>query len=205
MLCSLFGLSTRLTSQHTADLFKALALPSTTPLDNPSLFLEALAKRLSAMRRGGEPDTDFAGRWLLQAFRDGKLGPWTLDGLGRKGEAVDVHEEMERAQEEGRAPIPVEWSYLSRAADALPTDDASAALPPSKTIDSAIDEAVSSYLAQQAAPTVADLSGHQAKKKEKANQARVRDMKRKSHAVASVKGPGGGIQSARRRKYRRGG
>ena len=154
------------------------------------------------MRKGGEPDTEFAGRWLLQAFRAGKLGQWTLDGLGRGGEAVDVQEEFELATEEGRAPNPVDWSYLSwKEAAPLSTEEASERIA---TIGTAVDEAVSSCLALQAAPTVADLSGHQAKKKEKADQARVRDIKRKSRAVASVKGPGGGIQSARRRKYRRG-
>lgn len=200
------------------DLFKSLALPPTTPLDSPSHFLEALAKRLSAMRKGGEPDTDFAGRWLIQAFREGKLGRWTLDSMGRGGEAVDVQEEFELAEEEGRAPRAVEWSYLSgekqgstsstEASAAPTTADAPASAPPTTplaaTINTAVDEAVCSYLAIQSAPTIADLSGHQAKKQEKADQARVRDIKRKSRAVASVKGPGGGIQSARRRKYRRG-
>ncbi|ORY90752.1 P-loop containing nucleoside triphosphate hydrolase protein [Leucosporidium creatinivorum] len=201
------------------DLFKALALPPGTPLDSPSLFLEALAKRLSAMRKGGEPDTDFAGRWLIQAFREGKLGRWTLDSMGRGGEAVDVQEEFELAEEEGRVPRAVEWSYLSgekqvasssAEAESTPLNDtispsASSTTPLATTINAAVDEAVSSYLAIQSAPTIADLSGHQAKKQEKADQARIRDIKRKSRAVASVKGPGGGIQSARRRKYRRGG
>lgn len=46
------------------------------------------------MKKGGVPDVDFAGRWLVQAFRDGKLGRWTLDGLGRGGEAVDDFREL---------------------------------------------------------------------------------------------------------------
>ncbi|GAA5870800.1 hypothetical protein JCM16303_001589 [Sporobolomyces ruberrimus] len=78
------------------DLLNSLALPPTTPLAPPSDFFEALAQRLSAMKKGGIPDTDFAGRWLVQAFRDGKLGRWTLDGLGRGGEAVDDFRELSK-------------------------------------------------------------------------------------------------------------
>ncbi|GAA5908868.1 putative GTPase MTG1 [Sporobolomyces salmoneus] len=80
------------------DLLESLALPSTTPLAPLSDFFEALAQRLSAMKKGGIPDADFAGRWLVQAFRDGKLGRWTLDGLGRGGEAVDDHRELAREE-----------------------------------------------------------------------------------------------------------
>ncbi|BGP29400.1 Mitochondrial GTPase 1 [Rhodotorula toruloides] len=76
------------------ELWRRLALPSGTPLEDPEEFYSALARRLSAMQRGGIPDTDFAGRWLIRAFREGKLGRWTLDGLGRGGEAVDDDKEM---------------------------------------------------------------------------------------------------------------
>ncbi|KPV77081.1 uncharacterized protein RHOBADRAFT_34556, partial [Rhodotorula graminis WP1] len=72
-----------------SDLLDRLSLPSSTSLADPTAFFTALAARLSAVRRGGHPDVDFAGRWLVQAFREGKLGRWTLDGLGRGGEAVD--------------------------------------------------------------------------------------------------------------------
>lgn len=49
------------------------------------------------------------------------------------------------------------------------------------------------------------VSGHQAKKVVKANQALTREVKRKSREVVQVekKGPGQGLSSARRRKYRR--
>ncbi|GAA5924660.1 putative GTPase MTG1 [Sporobolomyces koalae] len=81
-----------------SDLLDSLALPQTTPLAPPPDFFEALALRLSAMKKGGIPDADFAGKWLIQAFRDGKLGKWTLDGLGRGGEAVDDFRELAREQ-----------------------------------------------------------------------------------------------------------
>ncbi|BGP22199.1 mitochondrial GTPase [Rhodotorula toruloides] len=108
------------------ELWRRLALPSGTPLEDPEEFYSALARRLSAMQRGGIPDTDFAGRWLIRAFREGKLGRWTLDGLGRGGEAVDDDKEMVTIGE-GEAKKVV-WqrteerlSFLSR--DPVPYED----------------------------------------------------------------------------------
>lgn len=89
-----FSSAQTLTSSRADELWRRLALPSGTPLEDPEEFYSALARRLSAMQRGGIPDTDFAGRWLIRAFREGKLGRWTLDGLGRGGEAVDDDKEM---------------------------------------------------------------------------------------------------------------
>ncbi|GAA5952723.1 hypothetical protein JCM21900_000418 [Sporobolomyces salmonicolor] len=253
------------------ELLQRLALPADTPLDPPSAFFEALAHRLSAMKRGGHPDVDFAGRWLVQAFREGKLGRWTMDGLGRGGEAIDDSVLRERVVELGgkeqpaRAKEMVEEmrerrerrvGYLSRdketgeaepmagspsPAAATAVDDAPASPPPTSTppaasepaagpassvseflasvsssstspsvpcapsspptpLDAPVLTAVSTHLAYlRAQSSSLDLqSSHQAKKSRKADQAKMRDMKRKMHAVAkvgSVKGagkPGGG-------------
>lgn len=175
------------------ELFRSLALPPGTPLDDPPAFLEALALRLSAMRKGGEPDTDFAGRWLIQAFREGKLGRWTLDSLGRGGEAVDAEE----ALEQGEDFVP-RRSYL----EVLPGEEGEAVTEEGKElVAKRVEESVAAFFQSQSAPTVDDLSGHQAKKQTKAAQAAVREVKRKSRAVVHVQGPG--ISSARRRKYRR--
>lgn len=185
------------------DLLASLALPPSTPLDSPTLFLEALALRLSAVQKGGVLDTDFAGRWLIHAFREGKLGRWTLDAMGRGGEAVDVEKESGQASETTSAAAAT--SYLSRTSE-IEEDVQDTTATRKATIDSAVDSTVAQYLATQASPNAEDMSGHQAKKQLKAEQARVRDVKRKSHAVTAVKrpGPGPGISSARRRKYRRG-
>ncbi|KAL8279904.1 hypothetical protein RQP46_007754 [Phenoliferia psychrophenolica] len=176
------------------DLFKALALPPTTPLDDPHLFLRALALRLSAMRKGGEPDTDFAGQWLINFFRQGKLGRWTLDSLGRGGEAVDA--ELLAADEDADV---ARWSYLSTLSIPERTE-----LTPEvrgELVERKVAQSVGAFFESQTAPSLDDLSGHQAKKLTKAAQAAVRDVKRKSKAVVHV--PGAGISSARRRKYRR--
>lgn len=134
---------------------------------------------------------------MIQAFRDGKLGRWTLDSLGRGGEAVDVAEDVREEEETGKVRNETRWSYLSRELTIPAPSESEAA------VGEAVDTAVSEYLETQATPTLADLSGHQAKKLVKADQARVRDVKRQSRAVAKVSGPGGGIKSARRRNYRR--
>ncbi|GAA6041262.1 hypothetical protein JCM8097_001303 [Rhodosporidiobolus ruineniae] len=258
-----------------ADLLTRLALPADTPLDEPSAFFTALARRLAAIKKGGEPDVDFAGRWLIHAFREGKLGRWTLDGLGRGGEAVDDAREMERlaVPEEERAGwhrVERRWGYLSRekqaeedptaaepatagtstsdspgppthipdasaAVAALePSSSAAAPAPPAPSpspsapspLHAPVLDAVtfhSTYLTSLASSI--DLrSANQSKKAQKADQARVRDVKRKGHEVAKVKrvfnpfspgrgkggfkgagprGPVAKLSSARRRKYRR--
>lgn len=173
------------------ELLRSLALPSATPLDDPAAFLEALALRLSAMRKGGELDIDFAGRWLIQAFRDGKLGAWTLDGLGRGGEAVDAERELE-AESEGVKTSAVE-SVSSLSTSKLEFDG--------EALAEGVQRAVSTYIEEQTVPSIDALSGHQAKKQVKAVQAQARDVKRKERAVVHVKGAG--IASARRRNYRR--
>ncbi|GAA5918592.1 hypothetical protein JCM1841_002264 [Sporobolomyces salmonicolor] len=252
------------------ELLQRLALPADTPLYPPSAFFEALAHRLSAMKRGGHPDVDFAGRWLVQAFREGKLGRWTMDGLGRGGEAIDdsvlrervvelggneqpagaremVEEMRERRErrvgylsrdkETGEAepmegsPSPPAATPSSAPASPQPTSAPPAASEPAAAPASSVSEflasvsssstspsapcvpsspptpldapvrtAVSTHLAYlRAQSSSLDLqSSHQAKKSRKADQAKMRDMKRKMHAVAkvgSVKGagkPGGG-------------
>lgn len=55
--------------------------PSFEPTDDLYVLLEALADRLGTLRKGGERDLDAARRYLIRAFREGKLGQWTLDDL----------------------------------------------------------------------------------------------------------------------------
>lgn len=194
------------------------------------------------MQRGGIPDTDHASRWLVQSFRDGKLGRWTLDGLGRGGEAVDDQrdfvevalghgERVDLRENEGdededrERPREMRWTrteprrgYLSGATTAadpsaaaarvgdaptepdvspLPAASASAPTPssPSSTvvdpceIEPRVSGSVTSYLAylSSLASSVDLRSAHQSRKAKKADQARIRDFKRKGHEVAKVK------------------
>ncbi|EIW68017.1 hypothetical protein TREMEDRAFT_15554, partial [Tremella mesenterica DSM 1558] len=58
-----------------------LPLTFTQPTEDPQTLLSALAQRLGALRKGGEPDLEASATYLIRAFREGKLGPWTLDDL----------------------------------------------------------------------------------------------------------------------------
>ncbi|GAA5854707.1 hypothetical protein JCM9279_006999 [Rhodotorula babjevae] len=214
-----------------SDLLDRLSLPASTTLADPTAFFTALAARLSAVRRGGHPDVDFAGRWLVQAFREGKLGRWTLDGLGRAGEAVDDAREMREVEvgEDGVKELLWErterrWGYLSceapRAAEAVledeaprpaaaapaldlgpaPVDLAAADAPPTpapapaaaartpSSLDAPVQSATSSHLSHLAllASSLDLQSSHQSKKATKADQARVREIKRRGHDVAKT-------------------
>ncbi|GAA5907368.1 hypothetical protein JCM8208_007166 [Rhodotorula glutinis] len=210
-----------------SDLLERLSLPPSTSLADPTSFFTALAARLSAVRRGGHPDVDFAGRWLVQAFREGKLGRWTLDGLGRGGEAVDDAREM-REVEVGEEEVKEllwerterRWGYLSseapRAADEAPpaaapaldstpldlADDAPPPAPPApaptpttaartpspSSLDAPVQSATTSHLSHLAllASSLDLQSSHQSKKATKADQARVREIKRRGHDVAKT-------------------
>ncbi|SCV72428.1 BQ2448_3965 [Microbotryum intermedium] len=169
------------------DLMKALNLPLETTLDSSSEFLLALADRLKAVRKGGEPDLEFAARWLLLAFREGKLGRWTLDGMGRGGEAVDLVKEAEVA------------AAAAAGASKMVEEE-----KPEESTQAVIDRVIVQHLASIKAM---DISGHQEKKQLKADQAKLRLVKREALQIvqpkASVGPRGAGIQSSRRRKYRR--
>lgn len=182
-----------------AALLESLALPPSTSLTNPQEFLTALAIRLSARSKGGDPDVDFASRYLIRVFREGKFGRWTLDGLGRGGEVVD-YEEMKKILEDG-GKVKEYYSTSIR-----PSTEIVQSIQPDpidsiegQMIDKEVDLAVASFYAVKESKT--ELSGNQMKKDKKAAQAKVRDVKRKSLAVVHVKGTG--IASARRRNYRR--
>ncbi|GAA6056196.1 hypothetical protein JCM3770_004258 [Rhodotorula araucariae] len=221
-----------------ADLLSRLALPPSTPLDDPNAFLTALAARLSAVKRGGLPDVDFAGRWLVQAFREGKLGRWTLDGLGRGGEAVDDASEMREVEVGGGEAKELlwdrterRWGYLSteEAAAPVPATDEPAAAPlpdkdgedvlapladleapatpapsPSRTpappspIDGPVAAATKTHLTHLSllASSLDLQSGHQSKKASKADQARMRDLKRRGHEVAKTPRRMGGARGS---------
>ncbi|GAA5865762.1 hypothetical protein JCM3774_003083, partial [Rhodotorula dairenensis] len=222
------------------ELLRRLALPTDTRLDDPHSFFTALAHRLQAMQRGGIPDTEHASRWLVQSFRDGKLGRWTLDGLGRGGEAVDDQkdfvevalghggdridlrenegdedEDRERAREmrwtrteprrgylsgvvpgPGAAPEAGPPSQQGSSASVTPagTSTPPAPLPPAPTVDASqiephVSGSVTSYITYltSLASSVDLRSAHQSRKAKKADQARIRDFKRKGHEVAKVK------------------
>ncbi|BEJ10950.1 hypothetical protein CspHIS471_0103720 [Cutaneotrichosporon sp. HIS471] len=57
-------------------------LPGTiAQTDDLTDFLNSLALRLGALRKGGERDIDAALTFILKQFREGRLGRWTLDDV----------------------------------------------------------------------------------------------------------------------------
>lgn len=197
----------RITATSPAELLKSLALPPDTPLDPPHVFYEALARRLSAVQKGGHPDLDFAGRWLLHAFREGRLGRWTLDSLGRAGEATDyalAHERaFDQAQRNSAVLLPEDFPVN---VPEQPRAPEGGFVRSAEELEKLVAREVERHAFEGAASGREGMSGNQRKKEVKAMQAAERDVKRKSKAVASVQGrPGRGnaISSARRRNYRR--
>lgn len=61
--------------------------------------MESLAARLGGLKKGGALDTESALTYLLRVFREGKLGPWTLDDLDGAEEAYIEKYGEERAPE----------------------------------------------------------------------------------------------------------
>jgi hypothetical protein len=77
----LFGSDSR--SCRSGEVYTSLLpLPASfEPTDNLETLLCGLADRLGTLRKGGERDLDAARGYLIRAFREGKLGRWTLDDL----------------------------------------------------------------------------------------------------------------------------
>ncbi|WWC85902.1 uncharacterized protein L201_000772 [Kwoniella dendrophila CBS 6074] len=51
------------------------------PTDDLSTLLDSLSERLGALKKGGEKDHEAASAFIIRAFREGKLGEFTLDDL----------------------------------------------------------------------------------------------------------------------------
>jgi hypothetical protein len=66
------------------------ALPE--PTDDIHTLLEVLASRSGNLKKGGEANTEAAEALLLQSFRDGTLGKFTLDDL--RNDLVVMEEQM---------------------------------------------------------------------------------------------------------------
>ncbi|ORX34715.1 hypothetical protein BD324DRAFT_683158 [Kockovaella imperatae] len=59
-----------------------------TPSDNLTTFLDAVCQHIGAWKKGGEKDHDAALGFVVQAFRDGKFGRWTMDSLVPTGKLL---------------------------------------------------------------------------------------------------------------------
>lgn len=51
------------------------------PTDDVISLLEAVARKTGRLQKGGTPDVDAAASWVIQRWRDGKLGRFVLDNV----------------------------------------------------------------------------------------------------------------------------
>ncbi|KAJ9106165.1 hypothetical protein QFC21_001308 [Naganishia friedmannii] len=113
----------------------------TTPTNDLTELLIALATRIGAMRAGGELDLETAQRFFLRAFQEGKFGQWTLDDLLERpgmvisnlesADTISISSEAENDVQPPQLPTP---ATITAAAD----------------IDALVSARVKTFLAEQA-------------------------------------------------------
>jgi hypothetical protein len=117
----------RLNLRLSADPYSHLPLPAGfEPTNDIHELLSALADRLGALKKHGERDLDIARNYLLRAFREGKLGSWTLDDL-------------EHGEQENTGPQ--EQSELLSVLQS--------SVPAASTLDAAVSTTVRTFLLRQ--------------------------------------------------------
>ncbi|KAI0125256.1 mitochondrial GTPase-like protein 1 [Xylariales sp. AK1849] len=80
------------------------------PTNNVFEFLEAIATRTGKLMKGGAPDTDLAATWVIQQWRKGNLGLFSLDEVNeetlqawaRKGMAAGAGEQQQMSMNQAR-------------------------------------------------------------------------------------------------------
>jgi len=70
---------------------------------NGEEIVEAVGERRGCRRKGGELDREKAANILLQDFREGKLGPLTLETPASRAAMIAAHEEAARVSAEENA------------------------------------------------------------------------------------------------------
>lgn len=153
-------------------------------------LLDALATRLGLLRKGGEKDLDVAREWLIKAFREGKIGRWTLDDLeGRSSTLAEVPapDEVKVDTKSGIAAINSEGEDQSPASD----------------LNAQVSATVGAFIARQMATLHAaeegkDMSLAQQKKRENRAKSEEREAKWRAKGIpvgvnrrtARARGPG---------------
>lgn len=156
-----------------------LPLPTDSqPTTDLYALLDALATRLGLLRKGGEKDLDVAREWLIKAFREGKIGRWTLDDLegGSSFSAVEPQE---------TAPlVEVEVPSIDTTESEAPTDVDCA---PSG-LNAQVSATVARFLAQQSAMLQTpeegrDMSSAQQKKRDNKAKSEEREAKWRAKGI----------------------
>ncbi|WOO84691.1 Mitochondrial ribosome-associated GTPase 1 [Vanrija pseudolonga] len=131
-------------------------------------FLDALAFRLGALRKGGERDLEAAMTFLLRAFREGKLGRWTLDDVdGAEAEFIAKASPKDESQQ--MLASTVLHSELGLVGSAPPADPAVSTEARSLSLSSRVSQTVAAFLKTSEheradAEAGRNLSGNQQKK-----------------------------------------
>jgi hypothetical protein len=163
-------------------------------------LLDALATRLGLLRKGGEKDLDVAREWLIKAFREGKIGRWTLDELEQPTtrRATTDEDEVEAELE----------PYLVQTAEKESSEV-------KDTLDARVSKTVKTFLAAQTARLHAvedgkDSSQSQQKKRDNRAKAEEREAKWRAKGIPvgmnwktakakAARGYGKGPRTSRRR------
>ncbi|WVR03527.1 hypothetical protein IAU60_000519 [Kwoniella sp. DSM 27419] len=181
--------------------------PGFQPTDSITDLLDALCDRLGALQKGGERDYDAGIKWVIRAFREGKLGGFTLDDLamirgtsdralvgGGKG---DPHASLVVQTTAEDTPMtatndPVDSLDGSASTGAeIPVTEGHSidpASPETASLDEQVSHAVQRYLASVVSPsntngTSSGLSQNQQKKANKRVRLEERDTKLRAKGI----------------------
>lgn len=179
------------------------------PTNDYEEFLTAIARHIGALEKGGHPDMFRANRWLIEAFRDGRLGSWTLDDLTFTGPAylalpdaafaptpriqqpdaslaldIGTSSPPLTALEEAAAPQPV-----PQATSLAPLAPHELTVPAQLSFPDRVSLTVSTWLMHHhhrlLFPTRAQMSAHAIKKAEKAEEAEKRRLKMQRKGIST--------------------
>lgn len=148
-----------------------LPLPSEfQPTPELQVLLDALATRLGLLRKGGEKDLDVAREWLIKAFREGKIGRWTLDDLESQPSSRIGMEEEEVEQLLTAVTPPVQ--------EAVAGSEAVEEKGGSKSLNAKVSATVQTFLTHQSAAQRASEEGRE--RDQSSSQRKKRDNQVKS-------------------------
>ncbi|OCF36188.1 mitochondrial GTPase 1 [Kwoniella heveanensis CBS 569] len=145
--------------------------PGFEPTDDLATLLDALCDRLGALKKGGERDYDAGMLWLIRAFREGRLGGWTLDdlvdrqhdGIARKSrmreeDRVDPGEDgvtVGTASVQDCSSSPASPSLVSESQGAMAETGGQKQNVLHMDLDLQVSRAVQKYLARHSSPSSA--------------------------------------------------
>lgn len=166
-----------------------LPLPETfQPTPDLQVLLDALASRLGLLRKGGERDLDVAREFLIKAFREGKIGRWTLDDLETRLPPLSYQKDIDPTPGAPHVSPGVDQPIQTQAEMSLNAKV-------SATVESFLEEQMAGLRASEEGR---DMSAAQQKKRDNKNKAEEREAKWRAKGIpvgvnrrtAKARGPG---------------